>query len=311
MGRFESLADRALIPAREVKPSGGAGGPARVPLDARRWHFQHGPIDLIVAADGAEAASAAARERGWRRFETVLQELVADLALLRQPVERATGVRGTVARRMLAACWPHRSRFITPMAAVAGAVADEVLAAMTDGAAGVSRAYVNNGGDIALHLRPGEAFRVGVVAGDVARHGHRVPLDGRFEVTGAMPVRGVATSGWRGRSWSLGIADSVTVLAADGAAADAAATMIANAVDVDSPAIQRRPACELDDHTDLGDRLVTVGVGPLPEDAVERALARGAAHAQALVDAALVWGAVLALGSRRRVVGGVAALERR
>jgi uncharacterized protein len=311
MGRFESLADRALIPALVPNPRRRPGGPVRVPLDARRWHFQHGPIDLIVAADGAEAASVAARERGWRRFATVLEELVAELPLLRQPVERAPDVRGTVARRMLAACWPHRSRFITPMAAVAGAVADEVLAAMTDGAAGVSKAYVNNGGDIALHLGPGEAFRIGVVVGDVTRHGHRVPLDGRFEVTGAMPVRGVATSGWRGRSRSLGIADSVTVLAADGAAADAAATMIANAVDVDSPAIGRRRACEVDDDTDLGERLVTIAVGPLPEEAVERALARGAAHAQALVDATLVWGAVLALGSRRRVVGGVAAPERR
>jgi hypothetical protein len=87
--------------------------------------------------------------------------------------------------------------------------------------------------------------------------------------------------------------------------------MIANAVDIDHPAIERRRACEVDDNTDLGDRLVTVAVGRLPEDAVERALARGAARAQALVDTALVWGAVLALGSRCRVVGGVAALERR
>ena len=45
-------------------------------------------------------------------------------------------------------------------------------------------------------------------------------------VTGS-PVRGVATSGWRGRSHSLGIADSVTVLAATAAMADAAATVIA------------------------------------------------------------------------------------
>ena len=282
-----------------------------MPLDARRWHFQHGPIDLVVAADGPEAASAAARERGWRRFETVLEELVAELPLLRRPVEQAAGVRGTVARRMLAACWPHRSRFITPMAAVAGAVADEVLAAMMEGGAGVSKSYVNNGGDIALHLGPGEALRIGVVAGDVTRHGHRVPLDGRFEVTAAMPVRGVATSGWRGRSWSLGIADSVTVLATDGATADAAATMIANAVDIDSPAIQRRPACEVDDNTDLGEHLVTIAVGPLLEDAVEEALARGAARAQGLVDAGLVWGAVVALRSRHRVVGGLTALERR
>jgi ApbE superfamily uncharacterized protein (UPF0280 family) len=311
MGCVESLAGRALTPPPEAAPGACPGGPVRARLDERRWHFQHGPIDLIVAADGPDAAPAAAADRAWRRFATVLAELVAELPLLRRPVEQAAGVRGAVARRMLAGCWPHRGRFVTPMAAVAGAVADEVLAAMTDSAADLSRAYVNNGGDIALHLGAGAALRIGLVTGDATRHGQRVPLDGRFEVTAAMPVRGVATSGWRGRSWSLGIADSVTVLAADGAAADAAATMVANAVDIDHPAIERRRACEVDDDTDLGDRFVTVAVGRLPEDAVQRALARGAAHAQALVDAALIWGAVLALGSRRRVVGGVGALERR
>ncbi len=296
-----------MTPAR-----GGREGPARARLDERRWHFQHGPIDLVVEACGAEAAAAEACERGWRRFASVLDELVAELAVLRQPVERAAGVRGPVARRMLAACWRHRGRFITPMAAVAGAVADEVLAAMMAGAGGVSKAYVNNGGDIALHLGAGETFRIGVVAGPerLTRHGHRLPLDGRFEVTAAMPVRGVATSGWRGRSWSLGIADSVSVLAADGAAADAAATMIANAVDVDHPAVERRRACDMADNTDLGERLVTIAVGELPGDAVEAALERGAAHAGALEDAGHIWGAVLALRSRYRVVGGLAALER-
>ena len=54
-------------------------------------------------------------------------------------------------------------------------------------------------------------------------------------------MRGIATSGWRGRSFSLGIADAVTVLAATAAEADAAATVIANAVDLPGhPAIDTR-----------------------------------------------------------------------
>jgi ApbE superfamily uncharacterized protein (UPF0280 family) len=296
MGRVEPLAGRALT-----------GGPVRARLDQRRWHFQHGPIDLVLAGDGPGASAAC--ERAWRRFGTLLEELVAELALLRRPVAAAAGVRGPVARRMVAACWPHRDRFITPMAAVAGAVADEVLAAMTDGGSGVSRAYVNNGGDIALHLGPGATFRVGLVTGDAMRHGHRLALDGEFELAAALPVRGVATSGWRGRSWSLGIADSVTALARDGAAADAAATMIANAVDVDHPAITRARACDVADDTDLGERLVTTAVGPLPEEAVAEALAHGTAHARAFVARGHVWGAVLALHSRTRVVGGIAVPE--
>jgi ApbE superfamily uncharacterized protein (UPF0280 family) len=191
------------------------------------------------------------------------------------------------------------------MAAVAGAVADEILTAIGDA---VPKAYVNNGGDIAVRLAAGESLRIGVVADldRASRHGHRLPLDGAFAIDAAIPVRGVATSGWRGRSRSLGIADSVTVLAASGACADAAATMIANAVDIDHAAVERRRACDLDDDSDLGERLVTTAVGALPDGAVDAALAGGVARARSLVDAGLIWGAVLALQGRYRVVGGVA-----
>jgi hypothetical protein len=286
-------------------------GPTRARLDARRWHFQHGPIDLVLEAFGAEGAVAAAYGRAWGRFATILDELVAELPVLRREVAQAVGVEGTVARRMVAACMPHRDAFITPMAAVAGAVAEEVLAAVVR-AGGIGKAYVNNGGDIALHLGAGESFRVGLVA-DVdraARHGQRVAVDGAFEVTAAMPVRGIATSGWRGRSWSLGIADSVTVLAATAGAADAAATMVANAVNVDHAAIRRRPASDVDDATDLGGLPVTVDVGALPDDAVAAALAAGVERAEGLLARGLIWGAVLALQSRVRVVGGVAPAAR-
>ena len=286
-------------------------GPTRARLDARRWHFQHGPIDLVLEASGAEAVIAVAYERAWRLFATVLDELVAELPALRGEVAGATNLTGAVARRMVAACLPYRDVFVTPMAAVAGAVAEEILGAVV-GDGEVSKAYVNNGGDIALHLGAGESFRIGLVA-DVdraTRHGHRVAVDGTFELTHALLVRGVATSGWRGRSWSLGIADSVTVLAATAAAADAAATMVANAVTINHPAIRRRPAFEVDDNTDLGRLAVTVDVGPLPDDAVDAALANGARHAEALLARGLVWGAVIVLQSRARVVGGVAAAAR-
>ena len=286
-------------------------GPTRTRLDARRWHFQHGPIDLVLEACGAERAVAAACGRAWGRFATVLDELVRALPALRGEVAHAVDLKGVVARRMVAACLPYRDVFITPMAAVAGAVAEEILGAMTD-AGDLARAYVNNGGDIALYLGAGESFRVGLVA-DVdraTRHGHRVAVDGTFALTHALPVRGVATSGWRGRSWSLGVADSVTVLAATAAAADAAATMIANAVNVDHPAIRRRPACEVDDNTDLGGLPVTVDVGALPEEAVAAALASGVRRADALHARGLVWGAVIVLQSRVRIVGGVAAAAR-
>lgn len=264
--------------------------------DRRRLHMRHGPIDLIVEAFGPTPEVAAAYRQAAGAFDGVLQTLVAELPALRRPVARSR-LGGPVAQRMQAAAWPHRQVFVTPMVAVAGAVADHMLAAMVAGRA-VQRAYVNNGGDMALHLAGGEAFRTGVV-----QRLQAPAIDGVAEITAAMPVRGVATSGWRGRSHSLGIADAVTVLARTAAAADAAATLIANAVDVAHPAVRRRPASEIDDDTDLGDRPVTVAVGTLDPQSVGRALDAGVATAEAMHGRGLVWGAVLALQGQSRVVG--------
>ncbi|MEM7024893.1 MAG: UPF0280 family protein, partial [Pseudomonadota bacterium] len=108
--------------------------------------------------------------------------------------------------------------------------------------------------------------------------------------------------GWRGRSLSLGIADSVTVLAKDAASADAAATLIANAVDADHPAIHRAPAAQLRDETDLGDLCVTVAVGPLPESSICKALLRGVERAEAMRDAKLIMAASLTLQGQTRMV---------
>jgi ApbE superfamily uncharacterized protein (UPF0280 family) len=182
------------------------------------------------------------------------------------------------------------------MAAVAGAVAEAVLAAMT-GAAELARAYVNNGGDIALHLSPGASFEVGLFT-DPAHGLAGLPLDGRFTIDADSPVRGIATSGWRGRSFSLGIADAVTVLATSASRADAAATVIANAVDVDDPRIVRRPARSVREDSDLGDRLVTCAVPRLPDALVARALAGGRRSAEREIAAGRIVAALLCLQGR-------------
>ena len=266
-------------------------GPPRIDaLPGGRLHLQHGPIDLIVeisAADRDEVQRA--RRQAMGHFADILATLVTELPLLRAPLgPRPPRLDGPVAQRMAAACWPHREVFITPMAAVAGAVADDVLAALVRGRR-LDRAYVNNGGDIALHLGPGAIYRVGL-ADD--RNG---ALGGFIDVRSADPVRGIATSGWRGRSLSLGIADAVTVLAADAAAADAAATLVANAVNVDHPAVRRAPACDVRDDTDLGDLPVTIAVESLPRAAVQAALRNGRAVAQRMRRDGLIHGACLRL----------------
>jgi hypothetical protein len=207
---------------------------------------------------------------------------------------------------MVDACRPYAESgtFITAMAAVAGSVAEELVAFFMR--PGIARAYVNNGGDIALHLGAGQAFDVGVVA-DPALALAGAPLAGRFAIDCQSPVRGIATSGWRGRSFSLGIADSVTILATSAARADAAATILANAVDVDDARIVRLPASAVRDDSDLGDRLVVRAVPPLPASHVDAALARGATEAREEVDAGRIIGAVLSLQGRWRVVGDIGA----
>jgi hypothetical protein len=265
----------------------------RAPLPGKRWHFQHGPIDIVIGAEGDATALAAAHEAAWARFETVLPELVSELRALRLPVRGPCPLQGVIARRMWHACRPHHAQFITPMAAVAGAVAQELIAAYARD--GIRRAWVNNGGDIALHLSPGAAVKVGLLA-DLARFDPAAGdphLDADFEINANMPVRGIATSGWRGRSFSLGIADSVTVLARTAAMADAAATVIANAVNIDDPRIARRPADELKDDSDLGDLRVTVDVPPLPLEAVQAALQAGLQRAHELQHAGLIHSALL------------------
>ncbi len=273
---------------------------SRARLDGDRWHFSHGPIDIVIGADGDTAAVTAAHQAAWQRFQPLLDELVAELSRLRAAVAAGDNpLRGEVARCMWAACAAHRPLFITPMAAVAGAVAQALIGCYAR--PGVRRAWVNNGGDIALHLAAGESLRIGLVA-DLGRFDDaalrqaaagRVAPDGRLTVHAGDGIAGVATSGWRGRSFSLGIADSVTVLAATAAQADAAATVVANAVNVEHPLVQRAPAHQLRDDTDLGDRRVIVSVPPLPPQEVAAALQNGTAVAHQLCQRGLIAAAAL------------------
>lgn len=267
----------------------------RTRLPDGRWHLQHGPIDIVIGATGVPASVDGAHENAWLRFRGILAELVNELPLLRCPVQDVCPLRGRIARRMWEACQPYKSSFITPMAAVAGAVAQELIACYSTG--GVAKAWVNNGGDIALHLAPSQSVRIGLYADlaqlDLNELRGGIRTDGEFEIPSLLPVRGVATSGWRGRSFSLGIADSVTVLARTASEADVAATVIANAVNLADPRIQRRPACELKDDSDLGDLPVTVDVPPLEPALVQQALRAGLKRAQALRGAGLIWSAAL------------------
>jgi ApbE superfamily uncharacterized protein (UPF0280 family) len=267
--------------------------------DGRRLHLHDGPIDLIIEASGAPQAVSAAYEAAARRFVSILDELCSELPLLRSRV-RGDSERpyGLIAQRMFAAIEPYcEDCFITPMAAVAGAVAEELLKSMT-AAATLDRAFVNNGGDIAIHLADSQSYRIGMV-----ERPDRPSLFGSLEITGADPVRGIATSGWRGRSFSLGIADAVTVLADSAPSADAAATVIGNAVNLPGhPCIKRVPAREISPDSDLGDLRVTRGVESLSDSEIFAALDSGFRVAETLRARGLIHSSAFCLQSHTRVV---------
>ncbi|MEM7717936.1 MAG: UPF0280 family protein [Pseudomonadota bacterium] len=256
-------------------------------LQGGRLHLQHGPIDLILTVEGPGRTQAL--QAAQDRFETVLDVLVTELDHLTVSYA-GHRFQGPIAQRMAKAVAPlAQDHFVTPMAAVAGAVADEVLAAMRPH--DLNKTIVNNGGDVAFHLTDDQEFTSFSPIGSVV-----VPADS--------PVRGIATSGWRGRSQSRGIADAVTVLADTAARADAAATLIANAVDLpDHPAITRVKAQAVEAIPQLGARSVTSAVGALGASDRADALDAGQRYAASLVANGLIAGAALLLQGETRVTG--------
>jgi len=260
--------------------------------------LHHGPIDLIIEATGDFHEIRAAYEAATTRFATILDELCEELSFLRSQTSPGSPLpNGRVARRMVNAVLPFSAReFITPMAAVAGSVAEEISGIMTR-TAYLKKVFVNNGGDIALHLAPGESISVGMVQRPDA-----LSLFGTLQIRFTDPVRGIATSGWRGRSFSLGIADAVTILAATSSMADAAATVIANAVDLPGhPEILRIPAREIAPDSDLGELPVTRSVGKLKSEEIDNALSRGQIVTEQLMAEELICGAALHLQGETRI----------
>ena len=269
-------------------------------LPGERLHLRHGPITIVLKVWAEPDVVRQAHRLVTRHFPKILPELADELAELRKPITTAVKFQSKIAQRMADAALPFADVYVTPMAAVAGSVAEEVLRILK--AAGpIERAFVNDGGDIAFHLNVGQALKFGV-AGDFSE-GPTPAINGTIELTADMGLGGIATSGAQGRSFSLGIADSVTVLATTAAVADVAATLIANAVNIDSNAITRKAANKLDPDTDLGDLLVTTKVGALKSDEIDAALSAGVCRAEAYLQQGLIAGAVLMLQGSVRTVG--------
>lgn len=274
------------------------GAAIAVVLKDGRLHLQHGPIDLVIEANGDPENIKIAYQSMTARFATVLDELVLELKSLRQEVSLVQDAKGLIARRMLDATKKFSGVFVTSMAAVAGSVADEI-AEVGWRSSSLTKLYVNNGGDIAFRVTQGEEIVVGVAKSVIDS-----TLIGRLHFSANSNVRGVATSGFGGRSRTFGIADAVTVVGSCAADADVAATLIANQVSLgDHPQVKSVAANSIDESSDLGSRLVTSSVGELTEQEIETALDNGAQMAKVLCSDATINGAFLALRGSVRSVG--------
>lgn len=268
---------------------------AGMSADGRRLRLTQGPIDVILTVEGPEPARKAAFARARAAFQPLLGDLAADLPRLRSA--QGDRPRSAVGRRMANAVAPFAPTFVTPMAAVAGSVADHLRDAVLIPGHGLASVIINNGGDIAFWQAKGSLTAAVCDEPISGRSGTRITLPA------GSGIGGIATSGWRGRSFSLGIADAVTVLAECAAEADAAATLIANAVDLpDHPAILRCPAQDIFPDSDLGERLVTTDVEPLSPEDRESAIDSGRRIAQDYLKRGLIRAAYLSLEDTRAVV---------
>lgn len=228
-----------------------------------RLFLNHGPIDIVLEAFGKDKT--VAYEKAKNYFSSLLNELVLDMDLLKKEVVPHRNFNNKISQSMQNATEKFYPEFITPMAAVAGSVADNILNVLVKDSK-LEKAYVNNGGDVSFYLTENQNVKSSLAS---------IP-DIIAEINYKDKSRGIATSGWRGRSFSLGIADSVTVLADNAAMADAAATMIANSVNIiNHPSIIKKPAEEIYEDSDLKNLMVTVEVGDLKQSEIEDALNNG------------------------------------
>ncbi|HMK34437.1 MAG TPA: hypothetical protein VK463_05175 [Desulfomonilaceae bacterium] len=190
---------------------------------------------------------------------------------------------------------------LTPMAAVAGTLADAVADFLTT--RGLTKIVVNNGGDVALRLKDNETATVGIRP-DV----NQPTVTHRITVSPEMHVGGICTSGLGGRSFTRGIASAATILASSAAIADAAASSVANATLIVSPAVRRNRADYFDPNTDLTGVEITTAVGELTPSEIDRAIMQGIRKAEELVGRKVIRGACVAVKGRMECTRGIALL---
>lgn len=254
-------------------------GPGNVKLD-------FGPTQMTINVSGKDAGSGVAEEAALYAVG-VIRSLAAvkEIAAMPQDAIGDTGDLPEVLQRMVAAVRASGDGDLTPMAAVAGTVAD--MTADWLAARDIPKVVVNNGGDIAVRLQSGHSVSVGITPALDLAPTHVLTINA------GDGIGGVATSGLGGRSFTKGIATAAVAVATHAALADACATSLGNATFAPHPAIRMVPAQEVDPLTDIVGHLVVREVGPLPPEVFQEALTNGWQRARQLYDLGIIKGAAL------------------
>jgi len=258
-------------------------------IDEESVLVECGPMRLVIRAWNKKQPQITLARRAAEKSILYLERIARCRTALSRPVAEIMELpEDELALEMIASVRAVGDKDLTPMAAVAGTIADAVANWLFEREA--TKVIVDNGGDIAVRIAAGESVTVGVRPRVDSEHiSHVIKLDS------GRSAWGVATSGVGGRSLTRGIASAVTVLANNASVADAAATAVANACFVEDKGIVQVPAEKIDPNSDLAGIYVTAEVGPLSSGKISIALSTARRKAEYLSQKDVIMGALIAL----------------
>ncbi|MEL7566684.1 MAG: FAD:protein FMN transferase [Dehalobacterium sp.] len=253
-----------------------------------RLYLDYGPIQATISAYRLGRPMHYEMEAACEYAAAQLKELAACLPLAKLPPEKVKGVKKLpdALFKMMGAVEKCGDSSLTSMAAVAGTFADMIADFLTE--KGATKVMVSNGGDLALRLADGEFVKVGIVS-DI----NQKSFSHMIKITAQSEIRGVATSGFGGRSFTKGIASAAVAFGGNCREADAAATLIGNHCFSPDPAIRQVPAETLDPDTDIKGHMVTLSIGELSPDTTGRAIKNGITKAIELMEQKVIIGAAI------------------
>ncbi|HPP07105.1 MAG TPA: hypothetical protein PLW88_07010 [Syntrophorhabdaceae bacterium] len=233
-------------------------------------YIEIGPASIVVKTEKGHINVEPDRTKLEAHIKEILQLIGGCLPVLKQKAYRIKRFQKlpSIAKNMIEAVKEVDEKTLTPMAAVAGAVSDEIKRYLKDD--GFDFISVNNGGDISIFNEDLEKS-IKISIGHINKNTHTPYL---LNIKGIKDY-GIATSGLGGRSLTLGLAEIGTVIANTSAIADAAATFICNKTNVDSKHVLREKAYIIDPTTDIPEEYVTLNIDKLNQEEANNALQNG------------------------------------